>query len=42
MFNKLKEKFLDTLEYDKFMVKAIKKEAFTSTFRVKKMSNALT
>lgn len=41
-YNKLKEKFIDPLEYDKFTVKAIKKDAFTSTFRVKKMSMGLT
>lgn len=39
--NKLKEKFFDALQYNRFTVKAIKKENFVTTFRVKKMSDFL-
>lgn len=39
--NKLKEKFYDVLEFEKFTVKALKSPAFVTTFRVQKMSDFL-
>ena len=38
---KLRSVFFDNLEYNRFTVKAIKTEAFVTTFRVKKMSKFL-
>lgn len=37
-FEKLQSVFFDTLEYNRFTVKAFKSESFVSTFRVKKQS----
>ena len=39
--NKLKEKFYDVLEFEKFTVKALKTTAYVTTFRVHKMSEFL-
>lgn len=39
--NKLKEKFYDVLEFEKFTVKALKTDAYVTTFRVHKMSEFL-
>ena len=39
--NKLKEKFYDVLEFEKFTVKALKSSSFVTTFRVQKMSDFL-
>lgn len=39
--NKLQQKFYDTLEFDKFTVKALKTGSYVSTFRVHKMSETL-
>lgn len=39
--NKLKEKFYDVLEFEKFTVKALKTTAYVTTFRVHKMSDFL-
>jgi len=39
--NKLKNKFYDLLEFEKFTVKAIKSDSYVTTFRVKKMSEFL-
>lgn len=40
--NKLKNKYYDVLEFEKFTVKAIKgKGAYVTTFRVQKMSEFL-
>lgn len=39
--NKLKNKFYDVLEFEKFTVKAIKSDNYVTTFRVKKMSEFL-
>jgi hypothetical protein len=40
--NKLKNKFYDVLEFEKFTVKGIKTQNFVTTFRVQKMSEFLT
>src|SRR5690606_8259861 len=40
--NKLKSKFYDVLEFEKFTVKAIKTSSYVATFRVQKMSEFLT
>lgn len=40
--NKLKSKFYDVLEFEKFTVKAIKTNSYVTTFRVHKMSDFLT
>ena len=40
-YEKLKSVFFDTLEFDRFTVKAIQSDSFVSTFRVKKMSEFL-
>lgn len=39
--NKLKSKFYDVLEFEKFTVRGIKNGNFVSTFRVHKMSEFL-
>jgi len=39
--NKLKNKFYDLLEFEKFTVKGIVNDAYVTTFRVKKMSEFL-
>jgi hypothetical protein len=39
--NKLKEKFYDVLEFEKFTVKALKTQSYVTTFRVHKMSEFL-
>jgi hypothetical protein len=39
--NKLKNKFYDVLEFEKFTVKAIKDNSYVTTFRVQKMSEFL-
>ncbi len=39
--NKLKEKFYDVLEFEKFTVKALKTTSYVTTFRVHKMSDFL-
>lgn len=39
--NKLKEKFYDVLEFEKFTVKALKTSSYVTTFRVHKMSEFL-
>jgi hypothetical protein len=39
--NKLKSKFHDVLEFEKFTVRAIKTGSYVSTFRVHKMSEFL-
>lgn len=39
--NKLKEKFYDVLEFEKFTVKALKTGSYVTTFRVHKMSEFL-
>jgi cytochrome c biogenesis protein ResB len=39
--NKLKSKFYDVLEFEKFTVKAIKTVSYVTTFRVHKMSEFL-
>lgn len=39
--NKLKEKFYDVLEFEKFTVKALKTNSYVTTFRVHKMSEFL-
>ncbi len=39
--NKLKEKFYDVLEFEKFTVKALKTTSYVTTFRVHKMSEFL-
>ena len=39
--NKLKQKFYDVLEFEKFTVKAVKTGAYVTTFRVHKMSEFL-
>ena len=39
--NKLKNKFYDLLEFEKFTVKSIWNESYVTTFRVKKMSEFL-
>lgn len=39
--NKLKNKFYDVLEFEKFTVKGIITHAYVNTFRVKKMSEFL-
>lgn len=39
--NKLKNKFYDVLEFEKFTVKAIKDSSYVTTFRVQKMSEFL-
>ena len=39
--NKLKNQYYDVLEFEKFTVKAIKSEAYVTTFRVHKMSEFL-
>jgi hypothetical protein len=39
---KLREKFYDVLEFEKFTVKAIKNGSYVTTFRVQKMSEHLT
>jgi len=39
--NKLRERFYDVLDFDKFTVKAIMTEAYVNTFRVHKMSEFL-
>lgn len=40
--NKLRDKYYEVLEFEKFMVKAIKNESYVWTFRVQKMSEHLT
>jgi len=39
--NKLKSKFYDVLEFEKFTVKAMKTSNYVTTFRVQKMSEFL-
>ena len=39
--NKLKSKFYDVLEFEKFTVKALKTTSYVTTFRVQKMSEFL-
>lgn len=39
--NKLKNKFYDVLEFEKFTVKSIQGDNYVTTFRVKKMSEFL-
>jgi hypothetical protein len=39
--DKLKEKFYDVLEFEKFTVKAMKTTSYVTTFRVHKMSDFL-
>ena len=39
--NKLKDKFYDVLEFEKFTVKALKTSSYVTTFRVHKMSEFL-
>jgi len=39
--NKLKQKFYDVLEFEKFTVKALKTPSYVNTFRVHKMSEFL-
>lgn len=39
--NKLKSKFYDVLEFEKFTVRAIKTGSYVTTFRVHKMSEFL-
>lgn len=39
--NKLKDRFYNCLEYEKFMVKALKQTSYVTTFRVKKLSEQL-
>jgi hypothetical protein len=39
--NKLKSKFYDVLEFEKFTVRAIKTGSYVATFRVHKMSEFL-
>lgn len=39
--NKLKDKFYDVLEFEKFTVKALKTTSYVTTFRVHKMSEFL-
>jgi hypothetical protein len=41
MLHKLKEKFNDVLEFEKFTVKSLKGQSFVTTFRVHKMSDFL-
>lgn len=41
LLNKLKQKFYDVLEFEKFTVKSLKGESFVTTFRVHKMSDFL-
>ena len=41
MLNKLKNKFYDLLEFEKFTVKGLKNDSYVTTFRVKKMSEFL-
>jgi len=40
--NKLKNKYYDVLEFEKFTVKAIKNGCYVTTFRVQRMSEFLT
>ena len=40
--NKLKSKFYDVLEFEKFTVKAIRTGSYVATFRAHKMSEFLT
>jgi len=39
--NKLKNKYYDVLEFEKFTVKAVKNGAYVTTFRVQRMSEFL-
>lgn len=39
--NKLKKKFYDNLDFEKFAVKAIRTPSYVKTFRVPKMSEFL-
>ena len=39
--NKLKNKYYDVLEFEKFTVKGLKSDSAVTTFRVKKMSEFL-
>ena len=42
MLNKIKKKFYDILDFQKFTVKAMRTDSYVTTFRVPKMSEFLT